>query len=158
MDPVLARQVWVNHSLSLSAVDMNSSSSTQKGPSLSLSVGGQGAGHQLQNKTTGSPWGVHPGDPNRAQEHLGCLRWLAIPAGEPRKGGKDRNSLCSVSGCLSSTRWGLLSRDRLPGLCSYLAGLGSSAAGCFGFSPDLFMDGPGTPSTKFLERTQTSFV
>lgn len=57
MDPVLARRAWVNHSLSLSAVDMNSSSSTQKGPSLPLSGGGQGAGHQLQNKTTGSRWG-----------------------------------------------------------------------------------------------------
>lgn len=148
----------MKHNLSLSAVDMNSSSRTHKGPSFPLSGGGQGAGHQLHNKTTGWPWGFTLETLNRAQEHLRGLCWLAIPAGEPRKGGKNRNSLCSVSGCLSSTRWGLLLRDRLPGLCSYLTGLGSSAVGSSGFSPDLFMDGPGTPSTKFLERIQTSFV
>lgn len=150
LDPVLARWAWVNHSLRLSTADMNTERAF-----FTSQWGKQGAATSWGTKPQGCGGGS-PGDPKQSS---GALELPQLAGYSQRSLGKEEKIGIPYALCLDASHPpGTRLRDQLPGLCSYLTSLGSSAAGRIGFSPDLFMDGPGTPSTKFLERIQTSFV
>lgn len=99
LDPVLARRAWVNHSLRLSAVDMNSSSCTQKGPSLPLS-GISRVQPPAAEQNHRVVVGVHPGDP---KQNSGALELPQLASYSQRSLGKEEKIGIPYALCLDAS-------------------------------------------------------